>query len=154
LPPPPQPSATAIERLGKLKLPDLDGNRQSVEQWRGKIIVVNFWATWCPPCKAEIPEFARISVDYALKNVQFVGISADSPDEVRAFKRDTLIPYPTLIGDSELPPLLSDLGNPANGLPFTVILRQDGTLYQTKLGALKGPELEQILTQVLSKHEM
>ena len=152
LPTLPAPSAGAAERLGKLKLPDLEGKEQSLLQWRGKVLVVNFWATWCPPCRAEIPEFARISKENALNNVQFVGIGMDSAESIRAFKRETEIPYPTLIGDPGSMDLVTDLGNRANGLPFTVILHRDGSIHQVKLGAMPGLELEEALASALNRH--
>lgn len=147
----PAPSAGAAERLGKLKLPDLEGKEQSLAQWRGKVLVVNFWATWCPPCRAEIPEFARISRESSSMGVQFVGISMDSADKVIEFKRETEIPYPTLIGDLGTMDLVADLGNRARGLPFTVILRRDGSTHQVKLGAMPGTELEKALASALEQ---
>lgn len=152
LPAQPAPSADAVERLARLRLPDLEGREQSLEQWRGKVIVVNFWATWCPPCRAEIPEFANIIRENAYNEVQFVGISMDDADKVRHFKRELEIPYPTLLGDPGLIPLVTDLGNRANGLPFTVVLRRNGSLHQVKLGALQGQELKKILTDALAEH--
>lgn len=145
------PSADAASRLNTLKLPDLEGREQSLAQWRGKVLVVNFWATWCPPCRAEIPEFARISKQNVNKGVQFVGISMDSADKVREFKRETEIPYTTLIGDLGTMDLVTDLGNRAKGLPFTVILRRDGSVHHVKLGAMPGPELEKALASALDQ---
>lgn len=147
----PAPSADAANQLSSLKLPDLEGKEQSLAQWRGKVLVVNFWATWCPPCRAEIPEFARISFKYAGKDVQFVGISMDAADKVHEFKQEMEIPYPTLIGDLGVMDLVTNLGNPAKGLPFTVILRRDGTAHQVKLGAMSGPELEKALASALDQ---
>lgn len=151
LPTQPPPTADAAERLGKLKLPDLEGKEQSLAQWRGKVLVVNFWATWCPPCRAEIPEFARISKKNASKDVQFVGISMDPADKVIDFKLENEIPYPTLIGDLGTMDLVADLGNRSRGLPFTIILRRDGSPHQVKLGAMPGPELEKALASALEQ---
>jgi thiol-disulfide isomerase/thioredoxin len=150
-PQPAQPatSAEAAARLLGLKLPDLDGKDQALAQWQGKVLVLNFWATWCPPCRAEIPEFARISVKNTGNGVQFIGISMDSAEKVREFKRETDIPYPLLIGSYETFDLVADLGNRAKGLPFTIIYRRDGSVQQVKLGALPGPELEKALAEAL-----
>jgi thiol-disulfide isomerase/thioredoxin len=82
------------------------------------VLVVNFWATWCPPCKEEMPEFSRLNTKYAPNGVQFVGISLDSADKVAAFKEETEISYPLLIGNLETLDLSSDLGNRAKALPL------------------------------------
>ena len=149
--PPPEAvtAADAPARLLGLTLPDLNGQAQSLSQWKGKVLVVNFWATWCPPCKEEMPEFSRINRKYALNGVQFVGISLDSADKVAAFKEETEISYPLLIGNLETLDLSSDLGNRAKALPFTVILRQDGSLQQVKLGKYATSDLEKVLLAAL-----
>ena len=150
-PPPAEaaPTADAPARLLALTLPDLDGRPQPISQWKGKVLVVNFWATWCAPCKEEMPEFSTISSKYAGKGIQFVGISLDSADKVAAFKKETEISYPLLIGNLETLDLSSDLGNRAKALPFTVILRQDGSLQQVKLGKYVTSDLEKVLLAAL-----
>ncbi len=145
----PAPTAGAPARLLALTLPDLSGQAQSLSQWKGKVLVVNFWATWCPPCKEEIPEFSRINTEYAPNDVQFVGISLDSADKVAAFRKETEISYPLLIGNMETLDLSSDLGNRAKALPFTVILRQDGSLQDVKLGKYATSDLEKALLTAL-----
>ena len=81
----PQIAPGASAALMALALPDPDGTTQAIEQWRGKVLILNFWATWCPPCLREIPDFAKVSQAFADAPVQFVGISIDSADKVRAF---------------------------------------------------------------------
>lgn len=150
-PPPPEsaPTADAPARLLALTLPDLEGKSQSLSQWKGKVLVVNFWATWCPPCKEEMPEFSRISSKYAKNGVQFVGISIDSAEKVLAFSKEVEISYPLLISNLETLDLSSDLGNRAKALPFTVILRPDGTPQQVKLGKFATPDLEKAIQSAL-----
>ena len=96
-----------------------------------------------------MPEFSRINRKYALNGVQFVGISLDSADKVAAFEEETEISYPLLIGNLETLDLSSDLGNRAKALPFTVILRQDGSLQQVKLGKYITSDLEKVLLAAL-----
>lgn len=150
--PPPReaaPSADAPGRLLALTLPDLEGKPQPLSQWKGKVLVVNFWATWCPPCKEEMPEFSRINSKYASNDVQFVGISIDTPEKVIAFQKEFPVSYPLLISSLDALDLSSDLGNRAKALPFTVILRRDGTPQQVKLGKFATPDLEKAIQAAL-----
>jgi peroxiredoxin len=125
-----------------LTLPDLAGQPQTLAQWQGKVMVVNFWATWCPPCRKEIPDFAAVSQKLATAPVQFVGVSIDAADKVRAFQAEHTVPYPLLIGTAQTLQLAADLGNPAQALPFTVILDRAGRIAHIKLGTLNADELE------------
>ncbi|WP_341650047.1 TlpA disulfide reductase family protein [Thauera humireducens] len=102
-----------------LSLPDTHGQAQAIEQWRGKVIVANFWATWCPPCRKEIPDFAAASQALAVQPVQFVGISIDSLEKVQAFNDEFKVPYPLLIAGPEALALAAGFGNDARALPFT-----------------------------------
>lgn len=151
-PPPAEtvPVADAPARLLALTLPDLEGKSQSISQWKGKVLVVNFWATWCPPCKEEMPEFSRLSTKYASNGVQFVGISIDSAGNVAAFRKEVEVSYPLLISNLETLDLSSDLGNRAKALPFTVILRPDGSPQQVKLGKFATPDLEKAIQAALT----
>lgn len=135
----------AMEKLWALALPDTDGKRQHLSQWRGKVLVVNFWATWCPPCRREIPGFVRLSGKYAANNVQFVGIGVDDANKVRDFAAKIAIPYPILIGDMDLFRLSEDLGNPTQALPFTLILDRQGMIAFIREGMLDEVSLEKIL---------
>lgn len=150
-PPPPEafPTADAPARLMALTLPDLEGRPQPLAQWAGKVLVVNFWATWCLPCKEEMPEFSRISDKFASKSVQFTGISVDTTDNVLTFLKSTPVSYPLLVSGLDTLDLISDLGNRAKGLPFTVILRRDGSVQRVKLGKFATPDLERAIEAAL-----
>ncbi|HJV25117.1 MAG TPA: TlpA disulfide reductase family protein [Aromatoleum sp.] len=124
-----------------LTLPDADNRPQALDQWRGKVLVVNFWATWCPPCLRELPEFSDVARRHADQPVQFVGISIDRLENVRHFVSITQIPYPLLIGSPETVDLTVPLGNTAHALPFTAIFDRAGTLRFVKLGTLNADEL-------------
>lgn len=137
-----QVPAAAVDALFALELPDADGRPQPLSQWRGKVVVANFWATWCPPCRKEIPEFAAVSTDLADAPVQFVGISIDSADKVRAFDDEFDVPYPLLIASHEVLALAAEFGNDAQALPFTVIIDRDGRARHVKLGTLDKAQLE------------
>ncbi len=143
------PAADAPIRLLALTLPDLDNRPQALAQWKDKVLVVNFWATWCPPCKEEMPEFSRISNKYSSNGVQFVGISIDTAEKVAAFQKETPVAYPLLVSSLDALALSSDLGNRAKALPFTVVLRRDGSVQKVKLGKFATPDLEKAIEAAL-----
>ena len=125
-----------------LALPDAAGSAQPLAQWRGSVLVVNFWATWCPPCLAEIPDFAAASRGFSGTAVQFVGIGIDRPESVRSFGDEHEVPYPLLVGTPQTLALTAGLGNRAQALPFTIIFDRAGNIAHIKLGALNRTELE------------
>jgi peroxiredoxin len=139
----------AASRLLALTLPDLENKSRTLSEWRGKVMVVNFWATWCPPCRDEIPGFIDLSRKYADKEVQFVGISIDSADKVKVFAEENHIGYPLLIGESGAMSLAPVFGNRSMGLPFTVILDRSGAVHQVRIGRLDKPDLDAILAKLI-----
>ncbi|WP_018988048.1 TlpA family protein disulfide reductase [Aromatoleum toluclasticum] len=141
-PAPPQVARDAGAPILALELPDSNGQPQALAQWRGKVLVVNFWATWCPPCLREIPEFAAVSRRFADAPVQFVGIGIDQPDNVRRFSEENKVPYPLLIAPLQTLAVTSALGNTSQALPFTAIFDRQGELDFVKLGTLNEAELE------------
>ena len=137
-----------VPPITSFTLPDTSGVNQALGQWRGKVLVVNFWATWCPPCREEMPEFSRLSVKYAAKNVQFVGISIDTLNNVLNFQKTNPVKYPLLIGTMDSVQSTVPLGNSAQGLPFTAIFDQAGKLHSVKLGKLSEDDLEHRLQEL------
>ena len=135
-------SAAAVAELMRLRLPDVSGKDQSLGQWRDKVLVVNFWATWCGPCREEIPVLLRVQAKHASNNVQVVGISIDSVDKVREFAIEYQIAYPLIIGSMDVIDLTRRLGNKAAGLPYTVVLDRAGRVVKTHLGGISQVELE------------
>ncbi len=135
-------SPAAAETLLAITLPDVDGQSYVLSDWRGKVLVINFWATWCPPCTKEIPEFSAVSRRHADDPVQFVGISIDTAENVREFNARFDVPYPLLIGSSETLGLATQVGNTARALPFTVIIGMDGRIANVTLGTLDEAQLE------------
>lgn len=144
----PNDKALATAQLLALTLPDVDAANQPLSQWRGKLLVVSFWATWCSPCREEMPGFSRLQNKFSAKGVQFVGIAFDKPDKVKQFSMETPVSYPLLIGSSALLPITAGLGNNAGALPFTVVIGKDGAMLQSRLGIWKEAAFEAILADL------
>ena len=143
------PGAVA-ERVYAARLPDLRGAPQALEQWRGQVLVVNFWATWCAPCREEIPAFVRLQARHGARGLQFVGIAVDQPDKVAEFAREFKINYPLLIaGGLETMELLRQTGNRAGVLPYTLVLDRAGRVVSREPGGLKEPRLEGLIQPLL-----
>ena len=143
------PEPAAASALAGLALPDPDGKEQRLDQWRGKVVVVNFWATWCAPCREEMPEFIRAQKEHGPKGLQFVGIAVDQADKVSQFATEIGLNYPTLVGGFGAMELSKTLGNTLMALPFTVVLDRKGAIAHTQLGVLKPDKLENIVKQLL-----
>jgi len=126
-------------------LESLEGGRQSLGTWRGKVLVVNFWATWCGPCRKEIPEFIRMQQRMGGQGLQFVGIAIDEKDKVAAYVREIGINYPILVGELDAVELSRSLGNGMGALPFTVIVDRQGKVVHTFLGATTEAKLEPLV---------
>jgi thiol-disulfide isomerase/thioredoxin len=143
---PPQGGA----QLAAATFTDLQGKARRIGEWRGRILVVNFWATWCHPCREEIPMLMEARAKYAHKGVEIVGIAIDHAAKVQEYSQNVKISYPILIADARGLDLVRELGNRAGGLPYTVFLDRQGQPGKSKLGALKQGELEALLDEMLA----
>jgi thiol-disulfide isomerase/thioredoxin len=133
--------ATASAALYALSLPDAEGQPQALAQWKGKLLVVNFWATWCVPCVAEMPELDRLQREFGDSKVQIVAIGVEDGPKVRAF-RDRLGLHLTLLaGGYDALELAHRLGDPQRALPYTALFSSDGELLHARVGALAKDEL-------------
>jgi len=140
------PSADA---LFALSLPDTKGTKQPLSQWRGKVIVVNFWATWCEPCREEMPEFVREQQELGPRGLQFVGIAVDQPEKVDRFANELRLNYPALIGGYDAVELSAGMGNRLAALPFTIVIDRQGRVVQTHLGPVKKEQFRATLQELL-----
>lgn len=141
--------SSAVRQMFALSLPDPQGNTQALSQWRGKILVINFWATWCEPCREEIPGLQRLREKYVGKNVEVVGIAVDSVVKVRDFAKQFKITYPLVVGGMETIELARSFGNKAGGLPFTIVLDARSAIVLSHLGLIKEQELDQKLADLV-----
>ena len=105
-------------------LNDLNGNSVSLSDFKGKVVILNFWATWCPPCKKEIPDFIDLQTQYGSKGVQIVGIALDQPDKVRAFAQQNGLNYSVLLGDQEIAVKYGGI----TGIPTTIVIDRKGKI--------------------------
>ncbi|PZP51944.1 MAG: TlpA family protein disulfide reductase [Azospira oryzae] len=139
----------AGEALFDASFEDLNGQRVSLSRFRGQVVVVNFWATWCTPCREEIPEFVELQEEFRDQGVVFVGIAVDRREPVAAFSREFGINYPVLIGSLEAMELARKVGNRMQALPFTVVLGRDGQAAKVHLGKLSRDTLEPLLRKLV-----
>lgn len=144
-----QSSKSSQNPLPEFSLPDLSGKQHSIKEWQSKVLVINFWATWCPPCLKEMPEFANLQSQYSGKGLQFIGIALDDPEPVKEFITSHKINYPILMGEDQGTKLAHDLGNIVNTVPFTVIVNKQGLVIKNHMGELTGEELLKIVTPLL-----
>lgn len=121
---------------------DESGAAQALGRYQGKLLVLNFWATWCGPCREEIPAFTRVQQRWAARNVQFVGLSEEDREKVVRFRRDVAVNYPLWVGNG-VGDLGRRLGNRLGALPFTVIIGPAGEVLDAKVGAYSEREIEQ-----------
>jgi thiol-disulfide isomerase/thioredoxin len=133
-------SSTAMTFFAQ-QLPDATGTQQALSQWQGRPLVVNFWATWCPPCVEEMPELSALQAELALGNLQIIGIGVDSPSNIRDFTTRYKIAYPVYVAGLTGTDLARGFGNQGGGLPFTVLLDKKGHVVKTYLGRLKMEQL-------------
>lgn len=127
----------------------LDGKAHPLEQWRGKVLVVNFWATWCAPCREEIPGFVKFQQQYGTRGVQIVGIAIDTAERVAPYIQEIGINYPILVGGIETMDFARQIGNRAGVLPFTVVIDRQGKVVTTVVGIVRPEKLASLLGSVL-----
>lgn len=141
--------ADAAGALQATKLPDLGGRIQPLAQWRGRVVVVNFWATWCAPCREEIPLLVRLQDQYAARGLQLVGVAIDQADKVRPYAAEMRMNFPILIAGADTIELTRRLGNREAVLPFTVIIDRAGRIADRHVGAAQEGPLEAQLLALL-----
>ena len=148
----PQPAVTTAilgRQRPEFTLPDLNGQPRAVSEWDGKVVALNFWATWCPPCIKEVPEFVALQEKYQTQGLQFIGIALQQPEEVREFVTEHKVNYPILTGELEVIQLAEAYGNHIGALPYTVIIDRNGKIAHVKPGILPTEEAESIITGLL-----
>lgn len=143
----------SVAEIGQLafEFPDVDGRPQNVAQWRGKVLVINFWATWCPPCLKEIPEFVEWQREYQARNVQFVGIAVEDSLPVAKYLNSQAVNYPILVAGDAGSELARQLGNLFNAVPFTVVVDSQGRIVYRQPGEMSKEQFLQAVQPLLGE---
>ena len=144
----PGPVSISAAALLATRFSDTEGRPQSLAPLAGNIVVLNFWATWCPPCREEMPGFVRLQSKWGGRGVRFVGVANDDAAKVRDFGRDLGINYPLWVGGLEVTELSKRLGNRLGVLPHTVILGADGRVLETRVGVFAEDTLDSRLASL------
>jgi len=139
---PGESAAGAAERLWSLNFQTPQGAQLAFSSLRGRPVLVNFWATWCPPCVEEMPLLDAFFREHAAKGWQVVGLAIDQPSAVRTFLQRTPVTFPIGLAGLEGTELAKSLGNLTGGLPFTVVLGADGNVRQRRMGRVSEADLK------------
>lgn len=142
-------SRSGAARLLSASFVDLDGRARRLLEWRGRALVCNFWATWCAPCREEVPLFVAAKQQYADKPLEIVGIGIDHAAKLRDFAANYRVNYPILVAGSEAIEIMRELGNKAAALPYTVLLDRSGGVVGQRLGAFRKEELAGVLAALV-----
>jgi peroxiredoxin len=130
-------------------LSDLHGQRRQIGEWDGKVLVLNFWATWCPPCVREMPNFAEMQAQYAERGLQFIGIAIDDKQMVQDFIDTMGVSYPILIGAADAIEISRRYGNRFGALPYSVIIDRNGKIAYIQKGELLQDVAEKAILPLL-----
>ena len=146
--PAPASAAPSIE-LHSIPLTGLDGRETLLKDWNGEILVVNFWAPWCAPCRREIPTLIEIQRDYATRGVRVLGIAFDTEEQVRRFAEEYGIDYPLFVTGNRSAMYNIAFDNPSGSLPYTALLGRDQRILFQHNGELTSQQLREQLEALL-----
>jgi peroxiredoxin len=141
----------STQALFAATFPDANGQQKALKPYQGKIVVLNFWATWCEPCREEMPELSILHDAYKDKNVVVLGVAVDDVGNINEFLKSNKISYPLFAADDAGMNLAAGLGNSKSVLPFTVIIKADGSIAKSYFGRVTKPLLEQTLLPLIKK---
>jgi thiol-disulfide isomerase/thioredoxin len=140
-----QTAGNAVEQLWKTTPPGAAGTSEPLSAFKGKPVVVNFWASWCGPCVKEMPALSAMQRDYQKKGITFIGLGVDSEKNINDFLQKVKVDYPVYVTGFGGADLARAFGNNAGGLPFTVVIDAKGVVRSTKLGEVNESELKKTL---------
>ncbi len=153
--PPVMPKAATSNVIGmkrpEFKLFDLEDKLRNVNEWDGKVLLINFWATWCPPCKKEMPAFMQLREQYNKQGFEILGVALDDKESVQDFVDTLGVEYPIMIAQQKGIELSSQYGNRIGALPFSVFVDRDGKIKATHAGELSKQQVEKVITHLLKQ---
>ena len=129
----------------EFSLPDVSGSVRESSEWHGKARLINFWATWCAPCRREIPLLKKTQETYGADNVQVIGIAVDFQEDVAAYAEEAQFNYPILVGQEDAMAIAETSGIDFIGMPFTMIVAPSGELIKAHIGEIVESHIEQII---------
>ncbi len=143
--------AKAVETTYRpgFELKDLDGKLRNADEWNGQVMVVNFWATWCPPCRKEMPAFIELQEEYGSAGLQFVGIALDDVQKVEDFVDTMGVEYPVLVGQDDATAVSDAYGNRLGALPYTAVIDRAGTIVKAYRGEVSKQSIEKVINSLL-----
>jgi len=124
-----------------LQFAGLDGQTHRLSEWDGKLVLLNFWATWCTPCLKEIPLLVETQQRHGPRGLQIIGIAMDDAEPVRRFAERLHMNYPILVGQAEIAAAMDQLGDELGAFPFSVLIAPDGRILDRASGDLSREEL-------------
>ncbi|MCK5263553.1 MAG: TlpA family protein disulfide reductase [Gammaproteobacteria bacterium] len=127
---------------------DIDGQIRNIKDWDGKVILLNFWATWCPPCLREIPSFVELQEKYGDQGFQVIGIAVDNEEAVHDYMNEVKINYPIMVSEFEAIELSASYGNRMGALPYSVIINRESVVSDKITGELSKIKAEKILKRL------
>jgi len=130
-------------------MPDLTGKQRNIREWDGKVLAVNFWATWCEPCKREIADFNLLQKQYGDKGFQFIGVALDDLDAVQTYLKTRTIAYPVLIGEDQAAMIAGRYGDDEGVVPYTAFINRKGQIAFIQYGAMSQDLARQVIDSLL-----
>ena len=130
-------------------MPDLAGTQRNIKEWDGKVLAVNFWATWCEPCKQEIADFNILQKQYGSKGFQFIGVALDDHQAVQTYLKTSAIVYPVLIGEDEAAKVATHYGDDEGVVPYTAFIDRKGRIAFIQYGAMSQDHAREVIESLL-----
>ncbi len=153
--PPIIPKAVNNEVIGTeaphFELQDTEGQLRTPASWQDQVLMVNFWATWCPPCKKEMPAFIELQDEFGSQGLQIIGIALDDQDSVQDFADTLGVNYPLFAAEYAGIELTRLYGNHIGALPFTAFISRDGKISLTHIGELSKQQVKEIILPLLKQ---